>query len=75
MPLLIMFTFMNEAGWYGTGPSGSLQGLMRIAAFFTGIGCAYYVVVYGSMMQKLAAAPAALGYSALVLGIIWDIYF
>lgn len=75
VPLLIVSTFMNEAGWYGTGTSGLLQGLMRITAFFTGIGCAYYVLAFGTLIQKFAAAPAALGYTALVLGIVWDTYF
>ena len=74
MPLLIMMTFMNAAGWYGTGSSGWLQGLFRIAAFFSGVGCAYYVLIFGSTIQKIATAPAALGYTALVLGILWDHY-
>lgn len=72
MPLLIVLTFMNEAGWYGTGSLGPLQGLMRIVAFLVGIGSAYYVLTFGKLKQKLAAAPAALGYTALVLGILWD---
>lgn len=74
MPLLIMITFMNASGWYGTGSTGWLQGLLRIAAFFFGVGCAYYVVICGSTMQKISAAPAALGYTGLVLGILWDHY-
>jgi hypothetical protein len=74
MPLLIMFTFLNEAGWYGTGSSGWLQGWFRLAAFFFGVGCAYYVLIAGSTIQKPAAAPAALGYTTLVLGILWDHY-
>jgi hypothetical protein len=74
MPLFIVLTIMNEAGWYGTGRLGLIQSLMRICAFVTGSGCAYYVLIRGTMTQKLAAAPAALGYTLLVLGILWDNY-
>jgi hypothetical protein len=74
MPLFIMIPFMNEAGWYGTGRSGLLQGWMRICAFVAGSGCAYFVLIRGTMTQRLAAAPAVLGYTALVLGILWDKY-
>ena len=74
MPLLILITFTNEAGWYGTGTSGVLQGWLRIVAFVTGIGCAYYVLIRGTMKQKFAVAPAALGYTALGFGIVWDNY-
>lgn len=75
MPILIVTTFMNEAGWYGTGLSGSLQGMMRIGAFLTGFGCAYYVLFTGTRMQKLVTAPVAFGYTALVLGILFDNYW
>lgn len=74
VPLIIALTMMNEAGWYGTGPWGLLQGWLRVVAFFTGMGCAYYVLIWGTGLQRLAAAPAALGYTALVLGIVWDYY-
>lgn len=74
MPLLIMITFMNEAGWYGTGSTGWPQVLFRVAAFFFGVGCAYYVLICGSTMHKIAAAPAALGYTGLILVILWDHY-
>ena len=74
MPILIMITMMNEAGWYGTGRSGAIQGIMRIAAFSAGFGCAYYVLFRGTTAQKLAIAPAALGYTALAAGIICSIF-
>ncbi len=72
MPCLIVCTFVNEAGRYGTGTSGSLQSMLRIVAFFLGIGSAYYLLIRGTKMQKLVSAPAALGYTALVLGILWN---
>ena len=72
MPLLIILTFMNADGWYGTGSSGMFQAMLRIVAFFVGVGCAYYVLIFGTMLKRLAAAPAALGYTVLALGILWD---
>jgi hypothetical protein len=72
MPLLIILTFMNADGWYGTGTSGMFQSILRIVAFFVGVGCAYYVLIFGTKLKRLAAAPAALGYTALALGILWD---
>lgn len=74
MPILIMVTFMNEAGWYGTGRSGQLQALMRTGAFVTGFGCAYYVLFRGTNKQKLATALIALGYTAFSLAIFFDNY-
>lgn len=74
MPILIMITFMNASGWYGTGRSGQLQGMLRIGAFLTGFGCAYYVLFRGTNIQKLATAPVALGYTALVLVLWFDSY-
>ena len=74
MPLMFMITAMNEAGWYGTGTAGWLQGLFRITVFFIGAACAYYALIFGSTVQRVAAAPAALGYTALVIGILWDQY-
>src|SRR5690554_5904307 len=67
MPILISITFMNEAGWYGTGRSGQFQGLMRIGAFFIGFGCTPYVLFRGTNMHQLAIAPVALGYTALAI--------
>lgn len=72
MPLLIAVTFMNADGWYGTGSSGTLQGWIRIVAFSVGFAAAYYVLVFGTMIQKLTTAPAALAYTALVIGVLWD---
>lgn len=40
LPLLVMIPFMNAAGWYGTGRSGSLQRLMQVGAYFSGIAAA-----------------------------------
>ncbi|MGN6133332.1 MAG: hypothetical protein ACTHOU_02485, partial [Aureliella sp.] len=74
MPLMIMITAMNEAGWYGTGTAGWLQGLFRIIVFFIGVSCAYYALIFGSTMQRVSVAPAVLGYTALVIGILWDHY-
>lgn len=74
VPLMIMITAMNEAGWYGTGIAGWLQGLFRIIVFFIGVACAYYALIFGSNMQRVVAAPVALGYTALVIGILWDHY-
>ncbi len=74
MPVLIIITFMNADGWYGTGSSGLFQGMLRIVAFFVGVGCGYYVLIFGTTLKRLAAAPAALGYTALALGILWDTF-
>lgn len=72
LPLLITTTFMNEAGWYGTGTLGALQGMFRVVAFLAGFGSAGYVLAFGTLLRKLAIAPAALGYIALIFGILWD---
>lgn len=74
LPLFIMATFMNEAGWYGTGTYGWLQGVCRMVAFCFGIGCSYYVIVWGATLQRIAAAPAVFGYTGVLLGILWDHY-
>ena len=73
MPLLIMATMLNEAGWYGTGLSGQLQGIARVVAFFVGAGCSYYDgLLRGTKAQKRVAGPAALAYTGLVLAMVYD---
>ncbi|PHS02861.1 MAG: hypothetical protein COA78_20180 [Blastopirellula sp.] len=74
MPVLVMIPFLNEAGWYGIGLSGFIQRMMQITAFFIGTGCSYYGLFYGTTRQKIGITPAALGYTGLVFGILFDKY-
>ncbi|HBE70117.1 MAG TPA: hypothetical protein DDW52_18370 [Planctomycetaceae bacterium] len=74
MPLVIAGTSLNASGWYGTGWSGTLQGYLRVAAFIIGMACAYFTLFRGAMHLKLAVLPAVLGYTGLLVGILFDHY-
>lgn len=70
MPLLMIIPFCNQAGWYGIGLSGTLQRAMQVIAFFIGLGCSYFGLFRGTFQQKIAVAPAALGYTGGVVGLL-----
>jgi hypothetical protein len=74
LPVGIVLTTLSADGWYGTGATGQSLGAVRLLLFFAGMVCAYYSIAYGSWKQRLAVAPAVLGYTGLVVGIAVDTY-
>ena len=75
MPILVVAPLMNADGWYGTGPSGAIQRMMQIVAFLLGTTCAFYVLLRGNMVHRIAILPAALGYAVVVVAIIVERFF
>ncbi len=65
-------TAMCEAGWYGIGPLGLFLGTLRLVGFLVGMGFAYFILLCGTKIHRVAVAPAVLGYTAVVIGILVD---